>query len=70
MNMVLLRQLKSGYKKVIELPNGLAKTWRWSPTNNTFAKSYGFSIGLVWATVALSIIKMLEDSLEITDNQQ
>lgn len=35
-----------------------------------FAKSFGFSIGLVWDTVALSLIKMLEDPLEITDYQQ
>lgn len=39
-------------------------------TNNTFAKSSGFSIGLVCATVALSLIKLLEDSLEITDCEQ
>ncbi len=68
MNMMLLKQLKSGSEKVIESPNGLAKTWRCN--NNTFAKSFGFSIGLVWDTVALSLIKMLEDPLEITDYEQ
>lgn len=66
--MMLLRQLKSGSEKVIESPNGLAKTW--GCTNNTFAKSFGSSIGLVCATVALSLIKMLEGSLEITDYEQ
>lgn len=42
--MMLLRQLKCGSEKVIELPNVLAKPWR----SLFFAKSFGFSIGLVW----------------------
>lgn len=45
MSMMLLRQLKSGSEKVIELPNGRARTL--GCTNNTFAKSYGFSIGFL-----------------------
>lgn len=64
--MILLGQLKSGSEKVVASPNGLAKT----PTNNTFAKLFGFGIGLVLATVALSLIKVLEDSLEITNHEQ
>lgn len=55
MSMMLLRQLKSGSEKVIELPNGRARTL--GCTNNTFAKSHGFSIGLVCAAVVLSLMK-------------
>lgn len=70
MNMILPGQLKSGSEKVNKSPNGLVKTRTWSPSNNTFAKSFSFSIGLIGTTVALSLIKVLEDSLEITDHEQ